>query len=83
MLKKFMDLDRIVRLILLVIPFANWIVELVVRWSLFLEKKDVTTVVIAILATIPFTGFIIGWVDFFYMLLKDKFAFLDVQISTK
>ena len=83
MLNKFMGLDKIVRLILLFVPFVNWITELVIRWSIVLEKKDVTSIVIAVLATIPFTGFFVGWIDFFYTLLKDKLAFLDVQISTK
>ena len=81
MLKKFMELDKIVRLIILFVPFVNWIAELVIRWSLFLEKKDVTTLIFAILATIPFTGWILGWIDFFYTLLKDQLAFVDVKLT--
>ena len=80
LLKKFMGLDRIIRIIVLVIPFVNWICELALRWSIFLEKKDVVSLVIAIVTTFG-GGFIIGWLDFIWMIVYDKLALLDVKVN--
>ena len=59
--------SRIIQLILLLIPFVNWIVELGVRWSNFLEKKDLLGLIVAIVAT--FGGLPLGFVDFIWCLL--------------
>lgn len=59
--------SRLVQLILLLIPFVNWIMELGVRWSNFLEKKDVLALLVAIVVT--FGGLFVGWVDFVWCLL--------------
>lgn len=59
--------SRVVQLILLLIPFVNWIVELCVRWSNFLEKKDLIALVMAIVATVS-CG-ILGWVDLVWCLV--------------
>lgn len=59
--------SRVVQLILLLIPFVNWVVELCVRWPDFLEKKDPIKLVVAIIAT--FGGFVLGWVDLVWCLV--------------
>lgn len=60
--------SRVVQIILLLIPFVNWVVELCVRWPDFLEKKDPLKLVVAIIATFP-TGNILGWVDLVWCLV--------------
>lgn len=62
MAKWFNSQPRLVQIILLFIPFVNWVVELGVRWSVALKKKDFLHILIAVLVTIP-SGIIIGWLD--------------------
>ena len=80
MLKKFMELSKTVRIVLLAIPFINWIVELVLRWSLFIEKKDVGSLLVALIATFGF-GVILGWVDAIFTFMEDKIVLTDIKIN--
>ena len=59
--------SRLVQILLLLIPFVNWIVELAVRWGTYFKKDGIIRLVICIL-TIPF-GIIFGWVDLVWVLL--------------
>lgn len=79
MLKKFNELSKIVRFILLVVPFVNWVVEMVIRWSLFLEKKDTGSLLVALIATF-FFGNILGIVDAVFTLIQDKMVLLDLKL---
>ncbi|MBO7762094.1 MAG: hypothetical protein J6T24_04795 [Clostridia bacterium] len=63
--------SRLVQLLLLLIPFVNWITELVVRWSTFLKKGGLLRLVICIIVTVG-GGFIFGWLDFIWVLLFKK-----------
>ena len=54
MLKKFNEFDKLIRFLLLIIPFVGWITEIVIRWSVFLEKKSLVSLLMAIIHT--FTG---------------------------
>ncbi len=80
MLKKFMELSKVLRIVLLAIPFCNWIVELVLRWSLVIEKKDLGSVLVAVIATFGF-GIILGWVDAIFTFMEDKIVLTDIQIN--
>ena len=62
--------SRIVQVILLLIPFVNWIVELVVRWSTFAKKGGTLRLVICLAVTI--FGAVIGWLDAIVLLLTDE-----------
>ena len=66
--KWFNKQSRLVQIILLLIPGVNWIVELLVRWSLALRKKDALYIIVAILVTIP-VGIAFGWLDLVWILL--------------
>ncbi len=68
--KWFHSQSRLIQVILLLIPFINWIVELLVRWSAVLKKGGIVRVVIAIIVT--FGGLIIGWLDAIWTLLFNK-----------
>ena len=63
--------SRLVQLLLLLIPFVNWITELVVRWGTFLKKGGLLRLVICIIVTVG-GGFIFGWLDFIWVLLFKK-----------
>ena len=67
MAKSFNNLPRLVQIILLFIPFVNWIVEIVVRWSDALNRGSIIRLVIAIVVTV--TGVFFGILDAIWCLL--------------
>lgn len=79
-LNKFMKFSKTVRIVLLAIPFCNWICELVLRWSLFIEKKDLGSLLVALVATFGF-GVILGWVDAIFTFMENKIVLTDLKIE--
>jgi len=73
LVNSFNNLPRLVQILLLLIPFVNWVTEIVIRWSAFLQSKDVITLVAAILVTI--FGVVVGWVDIIWCLLFKHLIF--------
>lgn len=65
--KWFNKQSRLVQILLLLIPFVNWIVELLVRWSLALRTKNIVHIVIAVLIVI--IGMPFGWLDLIWVLI--------------
>lgn len=65
--KWFNKQSRLVQILLLLIPFVNWIVELLVRWSLALRTKNIVHIVIAVLIVI--IGMPFGWLDLVWVLI--------------
>ena len=63
--------NKLIQIILLLIPPINYIVEILVRWSAFFRKGGIFRFIICILVTIP-TGIIIGWLDMIWVLLFNK-----------
>lgn len=68
----FKGLPRIVQIILLLIPGVNWWTEILVRGSAACHGKAAAQIFILILAIIPVTGMILGWVDLFSCLFCKK-----------
>ena len=62
--------NRLVQLLLLLIPFVNWVVEVVVRWSTWSKQKKLYRLVISIIVT--FFGAFFGWLDFFWVLFTKR-----------
>ena len=62
--------SRLVQLLLLLIPVVNWITEILVRWTTWSKKGGLLRLVICLIVT--FGGFIVGWVDFVWVLLTKK-----------
>ena len=69
--KWFHKQSKLIQVILLLIPFVNYIVEILVRWSAFLKKGGLLRLIVCIIVTIP-TGIIIGWLDAIWTLLFNK-----------
>lgn len=67
MYKKFNALPRLAQILLLLIPGVNWITELVVRWSIAIEKEGVIEILLAVFVTV--FGLIFGWLDLIWCLL--------------
>lgn len=74
MAKWFYKQSFLVQLLLLLIPFVNWVVEVGVRWSAWLKTKDTLTLVFAILVTIP-AGIFVAWVDLVWLLVFGHLLF--------
>ena len=69
MAKKFFELPRLAQIILLILPFVGWIVELVIRWSAVLEKFTLLNLVAALLYTFFGWGFILQIIDIVWIIL--------------
>lgn len=67
MAKKFQKLSRLVQVLLLLIPVVNWITEIVVRVSAFLEKSTLRNFLGLIFGI--FVPVINGWIDVIWVLL--------------
>ena len=73
--KWFEKQSRLVQILLLLIPFVNWIVEVLVRWSHALRTKSVAKIVLALLVTL--FGIVFGWIDMIWCLLFKHLIFCD------
>ena len=58
----------LVKIILLLIPFVNWVTEIVVRVSALLEKPDLYNIIGIIFAILP-TGIVLGWLDIIWVIV--------------
>lgn len=62
--------SRLVQLLLLIIPFVNWLTEVIVRWSTWSKKGGLLRLIICLVVTI--FGAFVGWIDFVWVLLFKK-----------
>ena len=68
--KWFHKQNKLVQVLLLLIPFVNWITEVLVRWSTFLRNGGALIVVISLVVTI--FAAVIGWLDAIWTLSCNK-----------
>ena len=68
--KWFKKQGRLVRILLLIIPGLNYVVEILLRASIYLRSKSLVSLVIAIIAIIP-SGIALGIIDAIWTLLFD------------
>ncbi len=73
--KWFHDQDKLIQIILLIIPFVGWVVEILVRWTAWLKKKDVISLVVALIVTFTSWIPIIHWIDAVCVALTNKLLF--------
>ena len=73
-MKWFNRQSRLLQLLLLLIPFINWITEILVRWSAFFHKPGVIRLLLAIIVLLP-TGIVWGWVDLIWVILFKHLIF--------
>ena len=76
-MKWFNKQSRLVQILPLLVPFVNWVTEIVVRVTAVLEKPKTTNIVGLILAIIPVTGTILGWVDLVCVLVANHLLWAD------
>lgn len=70
MFEAFNKQSKLVRVILLLIPFINWVTELVTRWDYYVKNKTTGNLIVALIVT--FLGLPIGFIDCIAILLTDK-----------
>ena len=75
MAKWFESQNRLVQVILLIIPIVGWIIELLVRWSAFLSNKSVVTLVVAIIFTFFGFAWILNVIDIIFLALTGHLMF--------
>ena len=71
--KWFYSQNLLVKLLLLLIPGVNWVVEILIRWSAYLSRPRLLTLVFAIVATVTMGVF--GWIDLVWLLLFGHLLF--------
>ena len=77
MLKKFNEFDKLIRFLLLIIPFVGWITEMVIRWSVFLEKKSPVSLVMAIIHTFFGWAWVLCVIDAVLVLLDKDMLLIE------
>lgn len=68
--KWFNSQDTLIKVILLIIPFVGWIVELLVRLSVMLRKQDVISIVVFLVFLFIGWGWFLCVIDLIYLVLK-------------
>lgn len=68
--KWFNEQSRLLQVILLLIPFVGWLVELLVRLSVALNKKDVVSIVVFVLFLVVGWGWILCLIDLIYLIFN-------------
>ncbi len=75
--KWFNSQSVLLKAILLLIPGVNWVVECLVRLSVMLRTKSVVHIVVFLLFLLVGWGWVLGVIDFIYMLLTGHLILAD------
>ena len=75
--KWFEKQDRIVKIILLIIPFVGWVVEILVRLSAVLRKSSTTNILGLVLFIVLGGMWVLNLIDLIYFIVTDKFLFYE------
>lgn len=73
--KWFDSQDRLVKVLLLIIPFVNWIIEIFVRISAILRNPSQLNLIGLIVYIIG--GWILGFIDLIFVIIQDKMLFIE------
>ncbi len=73
--KWFNSQDRLIQIILLIIPVVGWIVELLVRLSIMLRTMSALHVVVFILFLVLGWGWFLCLIDLIYLAVKGHLIF--------
>ena len=73
--KWFNSQSTLLKVILLILPFVGWVVELLVRLSVALNKKDAVSVIVFVLFLVFGWGWILCMIDLIYLILNGHLIF--------
>lgn len=62
--------STLIKVILLIIPFVGWIVELLVRASVAFNKKDAVSIVVLVLFLVVGWTWVLCLIDLVYLVVK-------------
>lgn len=68
--KWFYKQDKLLQVILLILPLVGWIVELLIRLSVMLRTMSAVHIVVFILFLVLGWGWILCLIDLIYLVLK-------------
>lgn len=75
--KWFYKQSTLVKVLLLIIPFVGWIVELLVRLSVMLRTKQPVHIVVFVLFVAIGWGWVLNIVDIIVMVVTGKLLFTE------
>lgn len=75
--KWFNSQSTLIKAILLLLPVVGWICELLIRLSVALRTKSLVHIVVFVLFVVVGWGWILGAIDFVYMLLTGHLILAD------
>lgn len=70
--KWFYGQEKIVQVLLLIIPFVGWAVECLVRLSVALNKKDAVSIIVFVLFLVVGWGWLLCLIDLIYLILNGR-----------
>ena len=60
--------STLLKVILLILPFVGWVMEILVRLSVMLRTKSIVHIVVFVVFVVVGWGWILGLVDLIYMI---------------
>ena len=73
--KWFYKQSTVIQAVLLLVPFVNWVVEILIRLSIMLRTKSPLDIVIFVVLILLGAFWIIGVIDFIVFLVTGKLLF--------
>ncbi len=64
--------SKVIQIVLLILPFIGWIMDLLVRWSAFLKKNSAVNLVMALVITFFGEFWILTVLDAVFIALNNK-----------
>lgn len=77
MIKKFYDLKWYIKVILLLIPIVNWVIELVLRWEAVIRKGGFINIVVALIYTFIGWAYVLEILDIIWIALFNHLFLCD------
>ena len=69
--------NKIIQIVLLILPLIGWIVDLPVRWSAFIKKNTTVNLIMALVITIFGEFWILTILDAVFIALNNKLFLED------
>ena len=60
--------STLLKVILLILPFVGWVMEILVRLSVMLRTKSIVHIVVFVVFVVVGWGWILGLIDLIYMI---------------
>jgi len=76
-IKWFNGLSKIVRIILLLIPFVGWVFEIILRCAQMLKKATVLNIVVFVVYLFAGWAWVLNVIDVICIALNDKQILMD------